>query len=151
MASGGLSPILEVQCPPGQVPHANRANPKQSCLHDHGRPLQTRMLEPLQHAQSLRALSQATHQRIAYRLCPASAVQGCCVTSVTKNRLAAMTVIHNYDLRRADGTTAAQRLFGSPFPNLFDWLLGQMGELPLPRMSRQRIIHNPLKFNTVPL
>jgi hypothetical protein len=70
---------------------------------------------------------------------------------LTENRLAAMTVIHNYDLRRADGTTAAQRLFGSPFPNLFDWLLGQMGELPLPRMSRQRITHNPLKFNTVPL
>ena len=37
-------------------------------------------------AQSLCALSQATHQRIAHRLRPASAVQGDCVTSVKSAR-----------------------------------------------------------------
>ena len=33
-----------------------------------------------------RALSKATHQRIARRLCPASAVQGRCATSVINSR-----------------------------------------------------------------
>lgn len=69
---------------------------------------------------------------------------------LTKSRLAALTVIHNYGLKRGDGTTAAERLLGSPFPDLFDWLLGQMGELPLPRKPRQRIAHNPLILNSVP-
>ena len=69
---------------------------------------------------------------------------------LTENRLAALTVIHNYDLRRADGTTAAQRLFGSPFPDVFEWLISQMGDLPLPRKPRERIKHNPLIFHAVP-
>ena len=30
--------------------------------------------------------------------------------------LKVLTIIHNYDLKRVDGTTAAQRLFGQPFP-----------------------------------
>ena len=69
---------------------------------------------------------------------------------LTKNRLAALTVIHNYDLRRADGTTAAQRLFGPPFPDVFEWLISQMGELPLSRKPRKRIKHNPLILQCVP-
>jgi len=35
------------------------------------------------------------------------------------HHLQVLTVIHNFDLQRSDGTTAAQRLFGRPFPNLF--------------------------------
>ena len=69
---------------------------------------------------------------------------------LTKSRLAALTVIHNYGLKRSDGTTAAERLLGTPFPDLFDWLLSQIGELPLPRKSRQRVVHNPLKLESVP-
>ncbi|MCM1983778.1 DUF6399 domain-containing protein, partial [Lyngbya confervoides] len=42
-------------------------------------------------------------------------------------------IIHNYDLRRFDGTTAAQRLFGHPFPDLFESVLAQMDELPQAR------------------
>jgi hypothetical protein len=34
----------------------------------------------------------------------------------TEQTLKVLTVIHNFDLRRDDGTTAAQRLFGKPFP-----------------------------------
>ncbi len=34
-------------------------------------------------------------------------------------RLKAMTVIHNFDLKRRDGTTAAARLFHTSFPDLF--------------------------------
>jgi len=69
---------------------------------------------------------------------------------LTESRLTALTVIHNYGLRRQDGTTAAERLFGKPFPDLFAWLASQMGELPLPRKARQRAVRNPLKLELVP-
>ena len=69
---------------------------------------------------------------------------------LTKKRLAALTVVHNYGLKRADGTTAAERLFGSPFPDVFEWLISQMGELPLPRKPRDRIKRNPLILQCVP-
>ena len=35
-------------------------------------------------------------------------------------------------------------------PELFSWLLEQMGELPLVRKSRQRVIPNPSKLLNVP-
>jgi hypothetical protein len=70
---------------------------------------------------------------------------------LTKNRLAALTVVHNYGLKRADGITAAERLFGSPFPDVFEWLISQMGELPLPRKPRKRIKRNPLMLQGVPV
>ncbi|MBV8887272.1 MAG: hypothetical protein JO235_25210 [Chroococcidiopsidaceae cyanobacterium CP_BM_RX_35] len=53
------------------------------------------------------------------------------------NHLPVLTVIHNFDLKRSDGTTAAQRLFGRQFPNLFSWVMEQMGELPQPRISKK--------------
>jgi len=70
---------------------------------------------------------------------------------LTNNRLATLTVIHNYGLKRADGTTAAERLFGSPFPDVFEWLISQMGEPPRPRKPRERIKRNPLILQGVPL
>ena len=51
--------------------------------------------------------------------------------------LKVLTIIHNYDLKRLDGTTAAQRLFGEPFPDLFGWVLENMGEIPRPRKSKK--------------
>jgi len=45
-----------------------------------------------------------------------------------QNHLPVLTVIHNFDLKRADGTTAAQRLFGRQFPNLFAWVMPQIGD-----------------------
>ena len=65
-------------------------------------------------------------------------------------RLQALTVMHNYGITRSDGTTAAERLFGTPFPDVFDWLVGQMGELPLARKGKRRAIRNPLNLNPVP-
>lgn len=53
-------------------------------------------------------------------------------------RLNALTIIHNFDVRRADGTTPAERLFEQKFPPLFEWLVGQVQELPLPRKSKKR-------------
>lgn len=68
---------------------------------------------------------------------------------LTGRRLGALTTIHNYDTRRRDGSTPAERLYGERFPNLFDWLLEQMGTLPLPRKARQRTSPNPLDFKPV--
>jgi hypothetical protein len=61
-----------------------------------------------------------------------------------------MTVIHNFDLKRADGTTAAERLFRTSFPDLFDWMVARMAPLPVPRKSRTPAKFNPLKLLTVP-
>ena len=69
---------------------------------------------------------------------------------LTQQRLRALTVIHNYGIKRQDGTTAAMRLFETDFPDLFPWLLEKMGALPLPRKDRQRVIDNPLKLIDVP-
>ena len=67
-----------------------------------------------------------------------------------QNRLPVLTVIHNFDLKRADGTTAAQRLFGRQFPNLFAWVMQQMGELPCPRVSKKSALPPRLSLQSVP-
>ena len=69
---------------------------------------------------------------------------------LNSNNLKVLTVMHNYFTTRADGSTAAQRLFGEKPPDLFEWLLHQMGELPLPRKPRKRIKSNPLNLLSVP-
>lgn len=69
---------------------------------------------------------------------------------LSETRLRALTVIHNYGLKREDGTTAAMRLFGQPSPDLFSWLVAEMGALPLPRKSRERGVRNSLDFKSVP-
>ena len=57
-------------------------------------------------------------------------------TRLSAGRLKALTVIHNYQSTRPDGTTAAERFFGSKPADLFEWLLAR---LPLPaRPARQR-------------
>jgi len=48
---------------------------------------------------------------------------------LSAKRLGALTVIHNYWIRRTDGTTAAQRFFQVPHDDLFEWLLDHM-DLP---------------------
>jgi len=69
---------------------------------------------------------------------------------LTEKRLRALTVIHNYGLKRVDGTTAAMRLFDRDFPDLFSWLVDEMDVLPLPRKSRERVIRNSLFLKSVP-
>jgi len=44
-------------------------------------------------------------------------------------KLAALTVVHNYFIQRSDGTTAAERFFGAKPRNLFDWILERV-DLP---------------------
>jgi hypothetical protein len=69
---------------------------------------------------------------------------------ITEQRLRANTVVHNYGLKREDGTTAAMRLFGTEFPDLFTWLVNEMGELPLPRERKKRAKPNVLNLIIVP-
>jgi hypothetical protein len=59
-----------------------------------------------------------------------------CTRGIPTQRLKVMTVIHNFDLKRADGTTAAERLFRTSFPDLFDWMVERMAPLPVPRKRR---------------
>jgi hypothetical protein len=51
-------------------------------------------------------------------------------------RLKVLTIIHNYYIKRSDGTTAAERLFKRKFPDPFEWVVNKMGDLPLPRKSK---------------
>lgn len=60
------------------------------------------------------------------------------------NRLRALTAIHNFGLRRGDGTTAAERLFRRDFPDISEWVIEQMGELPAPRNTA----NSPLKLTS---
>jgi Sec-independent protein translocase protein TatA len=63
---------------------------------------------------------------------------------LTAQTLKVLTIIHNFDLKRADGTTAAQRLFDHRFPDLFEWVVDHMGELPVARHSSKAQQANPL-------
>ena len=50
--------------------------------------------------------------------------------------LKALTVVHNYVLRREDGTTAAERFFGASHDDLFEHLVATITPLPQPRRRR---------------
>lgn len=56
---------------------------------------------------------------------------------LSARRLQVLTVIHNFALTRSDGTTAAERLFNQQFPDLFEYLVEHMGDLPQPRQGRK--------------
>jgi hypothetical protein len=49
------------------------------------------------------------------------------------------TALHNFDGRAKDGTTPASRFFRRSFPDLFESVLAQIDELPMPRECRQAI------------
>lgn len=68
---------------------------------------------------------------------------------LTEKRLRALTAIHNCGLKQADGTTAAMRLFDQTFPDLFSWLVAEIGPLPLPRQGRARLNPNPLILKNI--
>jgi hypothetical protein len=67
----------------------------------------------------------------------------------TESRLKALTTTHNFDLKRRDGTTAAQRLFNREFPDLFDWIVDNMDALPVVRKPRKQKNFNPLNLQLV--
>ena len=51
---------------------------------------------------------------------------------------------------RSDGTTASERLFERDFPDLFEWIVNQMGDLPIARMARKLSSNNLLNLQSVP-
>ena len=57
---------------------------------------------------------------------------------LTDRKLAALTALHNYFIRRPDGTTAAERFFGRPPASLFEQLLERMPLPPSPARRRPR-------------
>ena len=54
-------------------------------------------------------------------------------------KLSALTTVHNYFLRRDDGTTAAERFFEQKPLDLFEWLLDTMPLPPRPAPKRPRL------------
>jgi len=58
---------------------------------------------------------------------------------ITKQRMEALTTVHNFDIPRADGTTPASRLFNREFPDLFEFILQNVKDLPLPRKTAKII------------
>ena len=57
--------------------------------------------------------------------------------------LAVLKVVHNYFLRRADGTTAAQRFYGRVHTDLVDYLCVRLPDPPLPRRRKPRPRYEP--------
>jgi hypothetical protein len=55
---------------------------------------------------------------------------------LTARKLQALTVLHNYVVRREDGSTAAQRFYGVAPRDFFGWLLGHLSLPARPRASR---------------
>lgn len=59
-------------------------------------------------------------------------------------KLAALTTVHNYFVKRQDGTTAAERFFGSKPKDLFGWVLDQVDLPGYP--ARKRSWPKPKEF-----
>lgn len=57
---------------------------------------------------------------------------------LSESKLKALTTVHNYVVRRADGTTAAERFFGVKPRDVFAWLLERMPDLPRPAAKRPK-------------
>jgi len=55
---------------------------------------------------------------------------------LSEGKLKALTVVHNYVVRRTDGTTAAERFFGVKQRDAFAWLLQRLPDLPRPAAKR---------------
>lgn len=58
---------------------------------------------------------------------------------LSDRKLKALTVMHNFHIRRRDGTTPAERFFGKSHINLFEWLVVEVPMLGWPRNTRQKL------------
>jgi uncharacterized protein DUF6399 len=57
---------------------------------------------------------------------------------LSEQRLQVLTAMHNYVVRRTDGTTAAERFFGVKQRDAFSWVLARLPELPRPAARRSK-------------
>jgi hypothetical protein len=55
-----------------------------------------------------------------------------------EHKLAALTAVHNFYIRRPDATTAAERFFGRAHALLFEQLINRVPLPPQPRRRRTR-------------
>ena len=69
---------------------------------------------------------------------------------LTEKRITSQTTIHNYYLKRSDGTTACERLSEIKPDDLFEYILKKIVILPEPRKGRKRARDNPLILKDVP-
>ena len=67
---------------------------------------------------------------------------------LSDRKLAALTAVHNFHIRRPDDTTAAERLFGRTHPALFEQLLLRV---PLPPRPRRRRLRPPKRPDLMPV
>ena len=58
---------------------------------------------------------------------------------LTPKNLKALTIVQNYFVTRADGTTAAERFFGAAPEDLFSWLCTKAKAPPRPARARPRV------------
>ena len=58
---------------------------------------------------------------------------------IRPQRQEVLTVVHNFDIRRADGKTPAQRLFKRDFPSIFDFILDNVTDFPSPRTRKSKL------------
>ncbi|HEY85831.1 MAG TPA: hypothetical protein G4N96_12060 [Chloroflexi bacterium] len=65
---------------------------------------------------------------------------------LSNRKLSALTTVHNYFVKRRDGTTAAERFFSSPPKDLFEWLLERVD---IPGRSLKNA-HNQIARYTCP-
>ena len=63
---------------------------------------------------------------------------------LSAQHLKAQTIVHNYYVKRRDGTTPAERLFEAKHKNLFEWLLENM---EYPARPRKRMTSAALAEN----
>ena len=56
-----------------------------------------------------------------------------------KRRYRVWSAIYNFDCRASDGSTPASRFFRREFPDLFEAVLSQIDELPLPRQRQTAV------------
>ena len=57
---------------------------------------------------------------------------------ISNRKLAALTTVHNYFVKRSDGTTAAERFFGAKPRDLFEWLLERVNIPGRPAQKRSQ-------------
>jgi hypothetical protein len=57
-----------------------------------------------------------------------------------EDRLKVLTVIHNFDIRRNDGTTPANRLFNKEFSDLFDFICSNVTGFKEPRSRKNKTL-----------
>jgi len=59
---------------------------------------------------------------------------------IPKQRKKILTIIHNFDIRNANRSTPAERLFDRDFPNLFEFILNDLGKLPASRARTMKTL-----------